>query len=266
MTGIITLTTDFGPGAYVGAMKGAILSINPDLTIVDLDHLVRAHDVRHGAYVLYAAVPYYPFAVHVGVVDPGVGTKRRAIVCVCEGVLLVGPDNGLLIPAAKRLGLKEVREITNRKLGRPELSDTFHGRDLFAPVAARLLSGTKVKDVGATIRDFVDLDFGAPKKRKGGFDAGVITYDRFGNVVTNIPQPLAEKAWSFGDRLALTVGGYEMTVPFVRTYALVAPRDLLATLSSSGFLEISRREASAADQLEATPGMPVSVAKAESRT
>ena len=266
MSAIVTLTTDFGAGEYIGAMKGAILTVNPEATILDIDHSIRPHDIRHGAYVLYAAVPYYPFAAHVGVVDPGVGTKRRAIVCVCEGAFLVGPDNGLLVPAARRLGLKEVREITNRKLGRPELSDTFHGRDLFAPAAAHLMSGTKVKDVGATIRDFVDLDFGEPKKRKGGFDAVVITYDRFGNVVTNIPRPLAEKAWSFGDRLAVTVGGYEMTVPFVRTYGLVAPGDLLATLSSSGFLEISRREASAADQLEATPGMPVSVAKAETRT
>ena len=100
MKGLVTLTTDFGPGGYVGAMKGSILSVNPELTIVDLDHEVRPHDVRHGAYVLVAAVPYFPFAAHVGVVDPGVGTKRRAIVCVCEGALLVGPDNGLLLPAA----------------------------------------------------------------------------------------------------------------------------------------------------------------------
>src|SRR3989449_163896 len=176
LTAIVTLTTDFGAGEYIGAMKGAILTVNPEATVVDVDHSIRAHDIRHGAYVLYSAVPYYPFAAHVGVVDPGVGTKRRAIVCVCEGAFLVGPDNGLLVPAARRLGLKEVREITNRKLGRPELSDTFHGRDLFAP------------------------------------------------------------------------------------------GDLLATLSSSGFLEISRREASAAGQLEATPGMPVSVAKADART
>lgn len=259
--GIITLTTDFGPGEYVGAMKGAILSVDPDATIVDIDHNIRPHDIRHGAYVLYSAVPYYPFAAHVGVVDPGVGTKRRAIVCVCEGAFLVGPDNGLFVPAARRLGLKEVREITNRALGRPELSDTFHGRDLFAPVAAHLLSGTKVKDVGPVVRDFVDLDFGQPKKRKGGFEGMVITYDRFGNVVTNILRPLAEKAWSFGDQLSVTVGGYEMTVRFVRTYGLVPPGEFLATLSSSGFLEISRREANAADQLEATPGMPVTVTK-----
>jgi S-adenosylmethionine hydrolase len=259
MAGIITLTTDFGPGAYVGAMKGAILSVDAELTIIDLDHNVRPHDVRHGAFVLFSAVPYYPFAVHVGVVDPGVGTKRRAIVCVCEGALLVGPDNGLLIPASKRLGLKEVREITNRKLGRPELSDTFHGRDLFAPVAAHLLSGTKVKDVGPVVNDFVNLDFGAPKKRKGGFEGVVITYDRFGNIVTNIPRSEVEKTLSFGARLAVTIGGYEMTVPFVRTYGVVAPGEFLATISSSGFLEISRRESNAAEQLEAIPGMQVIV-------
>lgn len=261
MSGIVTLTTDFGQGAYVGAMKGAILSVDPELTIVDLDNDVRPHDVRHGAFVLYSAVPYYPFAAHVGVVDPGVGTKRRAIVGVCERAFLVGPDNGLMIPAARRLGLKEVREITNRTLGRPELSDTFHGRDLFAPVAAHLMSGTKVKDVGPIIQDFVDLDFGVPKKRKGGYEGVVITHDRFGNIVTNIPRSLVEKEWSFTDRLSVTVGGYEMSVPFVRTYGVVAPGDFLATLSSSGFLEISRRESNAASQLEATPGMVVTVTK-----
>ena len=257
MGGIITLTTDFGLGDYVAAMKGAILSVDADLTIVDLDHNVRPHDIRHGAYVLYCAVPYYPFAAHVGVVDPGVGTKRRSIVCVCEGAYLVGPDNGLLVPAARRLGLKEVRELTNRKLGRPELSDTFHGRDLFAPAAAHLMTGSKVKDAGPVVLDFVDLDFGQPKKRKGGFAGVVITYDRFGNVVTNIPRSLAEATWSFGDRLHVTIGGYELTVPFVRTYGLVAPGEFLATLSSSGFLEISRRESNAASQFDATPGMPV---------
>lgn len=262
LTGIVTLTTDFGPGEYVGAMKGAILSIDPELTVIDLDHEVRPHDVRHGAYVLSSAVPYYPFAAHVAVVDPGVGTKRRAILCVCEGALLVGPDNGLLIPAARRLGLKEVRHITNRKLGRPELADTFHGRDLFGPVAAHLLSGTKVKDVGPAVKDFVNLDFGEPKKRPGGFDGIVITHDRFGNIVSNIPRDAALRTWSFGDHLAVSIGGYEMTVPLVRTYAIVPPGEFLATLSSSGFLEVSRRESNAASHLEVTPGMPVSVSKA----
>ena len=136
----------------------------------------------------------------------------------------------------------------------------------FGPAAAHLLSGAKVKDVGPTIKDFVDLDFGKAEKRQGAFEAVVITYDRFGNVVTNIPRSVVEKTWSFGDRLTVTVGGYEMTIPLLRTYGLVPPGELLATLSSSGFLEISRREASAAAQLDATPGMPVTVMKADSRT
>src|SRR5512136_3013132 len=116
MPNLYTLTTDFGPGEYVGAMKGAVLSVDPDATIVDLDHAIRPQDIRHGAYVLFTAAPHFPFAVHIGVVDPGVGTTRRAVIVVAEGALLVGPDNGLLIPAARRLGLREVREITNRRL------------------------------------------------------------------------------------------------------------------------------------------------------
>src|SRR5207247_5076501 len=108
----------------------------------------------------------------------------------------------------------------------------------------------------------VDLDFGVPKKRKGGFEGVVITYDRFGNIVTNIPQSVVEKAWSFGDRLAVAIGGYEMTVPFVRTYGIVAPGDFPATMASSGFLEISRRESNAASQLEATVDVWVGVRQA----
>src|SRR5438132_11559387 len=134
-------------------------------TIVDIEHNIPPHDGRHGSSVFYSAVPYYPFAAHVGVVDPGVGTKRRAILCVAEGAFPIGPDNGLLIPAARRLGIKEVREITNRKLGRPELSDTLHGRDLFGPAAAHRLSGGKGKDVGATIKDLVEFDFGQAENR-----------------------------------------------------------------------------------------------------
>ncbi len=261
MAEIITLTTDFGPGEYVGAMKGAILTVDPDATIVDIDHNVRPQDIRHGAYMMYAAVPNFPFAVHVGVVDPGVGTKRRAVVAVSEGAFLVGPDNGLLVPAARRLGLKEVREITNRSLGRKEISDTFHGRDLFGPVAAHLLTGTKVKDVGPVIRDYVDLDFGRPKKEKEGYAGEVITHDRFGNVITNLPRVLGEKAWSIGDRLRVSLGGYELTVPLAHTYGEVRPGEFLAIYSSSGFLEISRRESSAAGHLNVGAGAPVHVVR-----
>ena len=256
---IVTLTTDFGPGEYVGAMRGAILSIDPHASVYDLDHLVRPQDIRHGAYVLLAATPFYPFAAHVGVVDPGVGTDRRGIVVVCKGGLLIGPDNGLLIPAAKRLGLSEVRTITNKRLMATRVSDTFHGRDVFAPVAAHLVNGVKPSEVGPKLAKFVDLDFGEPRKVKGGYEGDVITHDRFGNIVTNIPRELGERTWSLGDRLGVIVSGYEVTVPLVRTYGEVPRGDFLATFSSSGFFEIARREGNAAAQLNAAPGSPVVV-------
>ncbi|HYM40088.1 MAG TPA: SAM-dependent chlorinase/fluorinase [Thermoplasmata archaeon] len=257
MPGIYTLTTDFGPGEYVGAMKGVLLSLDPEATIVDLDNSVRPQDIRHGAYVLLTATPHFPFAVHIGVVDPGVGTQRRSVVLVCEGAFLVGPDNGLLVPAARHLGLKEARAITNRKLLAKEVSSTFHGRDVFAPVAAHLMTGTKVKDVGPVIKDFVELDFGEPKATTKGLEGLVITSDRFGNIITNLPRNVVEKRWRVGGRIHLSLGGYEADLPLVATYGEVERGDFLATFSSGGFLEVARREGSAAFQLHISPGLPV---------
>lgn len=262
MPHLYTLTTDFGPGEYVGAMKGVLLSVDPDATIIDIDHTIRPQDVRHGAYVLLTAVPHFPFAVHVGVVDPGVGTSRRALVIACEGALLVGPDNGLLIPVARRLGIKEVRSVTNRTLMARDVSSTFHGRDVFAPVAAHLLTGTKLKDVGPVVRDFVDLDFGAPKPRSGGLEGVVLTTDRFGNIITNIPRASVEKAWKVGGSVHVSVGGYEAALPLVATYGEVPSGEFLATFSSSGFFEIARREGNAAFQLHIRPGLAVVLRKA----
>ncbi len=261
MAHIYTLTTDFGPGEYVAAMKGVLLSIDPEAAIVDLDNNIRPQDIRHGAYVLRTAAPHFPFAVHIGVVDPGVGTERRAVVVVCEGALLVGPDNGLLIPLARHLGLKEVRQITNRGLLANKVSSTFHGRDVFAPVAAHLMTGTKVKDVGPVIKDFADLDFGTPKSTAGGLEGVVLTTDRFGNVITNIPREVAERRWKVGSRAHVTLGGYEAVLPVVSTYGEVLPGDFLVTFSSGGFVEIARRDGNAAFTLHISPGLPVVLTK-----
>ncbi len=259
MVHVYTLTTDFGPGEYVGAMKGVLLSLDPGANIVDLDNNIRAQDIRHGAYVLLTAAPHFPFAVHIGVVDPGVGTSRRGLVAVCEGALLVGPDNGLLVPAARRLGLKEMREITNRSLLAKEVSSTFHGRDVFAPVAAHLMTGTKVKDVGPVAEDFVDMDFGSPVAIPEGYESLVMTTDRFGNIITNLPRTAVEKRWRLGQRIRVNLGGYEASLPLVPTYGDVERGEFLATFSSGGFLEIARREGNAAFQLHITPGLPVVV-------
>lgn len=256
---IVTLTTDFGPGDYLAAMKGVILGIDPKATIVDLDHSVRPQDVRQGAYSLFAATPFFPFAIHVGVVDPSVGTDRRPVAFVCEKGILVGPDNGLLVPAAGRLGMREVRHLTNRTLFRPDVSDTFHGRDLFAPVAGHLSKGVEPTSLGPVIKDYVPLDFGAPKLTKSEARGSVLAVDRFGNVITNIPRAEVERRARFGDTLHVQVGGYEVDLPLETTYGRARPWEFLATFSSSGFLEIARREARAADQLGATPDTPVAV-------
>jgi len=256
---IITLTTDFGPGHYVAAMKGVILGINPRALIVDLDHAIRPHDVRHGAYELFAAGPFFPRGIHIGVVDPGVGTERRSVAFISDDGVFVGPDNGLLVPAARRATIREVRHLTNHALFRPGVSDTFHGRDIFAPVAAHLSLGVSPGKLGPTIDDYVRLDFGEPVISKAEVRGSVLTVDRFGNVITNIPRAALERRVPSGRAMRAQVGGYEMELSLLAAYGLGRVGELLATFSSSGFLEIARREGRAADQLGAEPGTPVAV-------
>jgi len=259
---IITLTTDFGPGPYVAAMKGVILEIDPEATVVDLDHSVDAQDIRHGAYAILSAAPYFPFAIHVGVVDPGVGTARRAIAIACEGALFVGPDNGLLIPAANAFGIKEVRHLTNRTYMLERASYVFHGRDIFAPVAAHLSKGAKLADMGPAIEDYVRLDFGTPQADDSGVRGEVLTVDRFGNIITNIPRWVISERWRFNQDFDVSIGGFDIRLKFLRSYGEALEDSLLATISSSNFLEIARRNGSAAAQLGVRPRMPVSLAPA----
>jgi len=256
---LITLTTDFGLGEYVAQMKGVILAINPEASIIDISHNVRPHSVREGAYVMYSATPFFPFAAHVGVVDPGVGTERKAIVVVCEGAMFVGPDNGLLIPAARRFGIKEVREIRNENVFRREISSTFHGRDIFAPVAAHLSLGEKVATLGPVLQDWVDLDFGLYNQRGREFIGEVIFVDRFGNLISNISGKAVLDAYKWGDLLSIDIDGKDYVAPFVRSYGFSRSHKLLATISSSGFLEVALTEGSAANHTGATEGSSVRV-------
>lgn len=256
---IVTLTTDFGPGEYVAAMKGVLLSIDPEATIVDLDHGIPPQNVRQGAYAMFAATPFYPEAVHIGVVDPGVGTHRRPLMLLSERGMFVGPDNGLLVPAAERAGLLEARALTERKYFRADVSDTFHGRDIFAPVGAHLSKGIDPRSVGPKVDDFVPLDFGRPAESPKELAGAVLVVDRFGNVITNIPRALVEKHVALGKSVRVQVGGYELDLALVPTYGHARRGQLLATFSSSGFLEIAEREGRAADALSAAPDTPVSV-------
>jgi len=256
---IIPLTTDFGYSEYVAQVKGVILSINKDAKVVDVSHSISPRNIREGAFVLYSALPYFPPAIHVAVVDPGVGSERRGIVAACDEAILVGPDNGLLIPAAKRLGLKQVREIANKDLCRSEISQTFQGRDIFGPVAAHLSAGTSLAEVGPQIGDWVDLTFGKWRESQDEIEGEVIYADRFGNLITNIPGDVVLTRGRFGESLNTRIGDKRLIAKFVGSYGFGREGRPLLTISSSGFLEISVRDGSAMEEFGAAAETPVSI-------
>jgi S-adenosyl-L-methionine hydrolase (adenosine-forming) len=257
---LISLTTDFGD-LYPASMKAVILGINPTVQIIDITHSIQQAGIREGAFALYSLVRYFPQGtVHIGVVDPGVGTSRRALAvkagCAGKEQFFVGPDNGLLIPAARSLGEIEVYEITNSELMlKSGISATFHGRDIFAPAGAHLSKCTPIEAVGPRISDFVNLDFGN-FGIDGPFLLGeVILADSFGNVITNIPEDIVLKFSTFGSKVE--VNGRR--IPFVQTYGLVGQEEPLALIGSHGFLEIAVNKGNAALQFGLKSGDQVAI-------
>jgi S-adenosylmethionine hydrolase len=184
-TPFVSLLTDFGFETAPAVCRGVIHTICPDARISDLTHAVRKFAVRDGAFLLWSAVPYLPVGVHVAVVDPGVGTPRRSIALLTgRGDMLVGPDNGLLLPAAERLdGLVEAREASNTRLHLKRVSTTFHGRDIYSPVGAHLAAGVPFAEVGPVVEpsDLVRLPWPRAEARDGGLDTAVLFIDSFGN-------------------------------------------------------------------------------------
>lgn len=252
---VVTLLSDFGFGKYVAAMKGVVLSIHPQATVVDLDHGIEPQNVREGAFVLASAVPYFPPAVHVGVVDPGVGTGRRALIVRSDRGIFVGPDNGLLLPAARRLGFRRAYAVTEEEYVLTPTSDTFHGRDVFAPVGAHLSRGVPPEEIGEPVDDPVDLDFGSYRVEEDAIRGEVIFRDRFGNLSTNVPREALPPWMEPGKRYVVEIGEGRL-LPFVRTYGEVSTGDPLLTVSSDGYLEVALRQGSAADRLGMRPGDP----------
>jgi S-adenosylmethionine hydrolase len=258
MNDLITLTTDFGLSEYVAALKGVILSINPGARIIDISHDIRPQNMVGGAYVLYCTVPYFPDVVHVGVVDPGVGTERAGLVISCEKGVLVGPDNGLLLPAARALGLKKVYNITNGQYFQKEISNTFHGRDIFAPVAAHISMGVELDDIGEEVDEYVDLSLKYHVESEGIVKGKIIHVDTFGNLITSITKETINKHHDFGDTLSIEYQGkiekIKKTLPFLPSYGHAEKGELLATISSSGFFEIACNQCSAAKVLNFDSG------------
>ncbi len=240
----ITLLSDFGD-VYPASMKGIILSVNPEANIADISHSVPRHNTRAGAFMLMTTSGYFPSeTVHIAVVDPGVGTERRCIAIKAESPskvhYFVGPDNGLLIPAARSTGEFEVYEITNSSLFRGSISSTFHGRDIFAPVGAHISKGLDIKNAGRRIFDFVDLDFGEGKKIEGTLEGKIIFIDSFGNMVTNISSRIVD--FKPGDLLEMG----KKQVSFQISYGFCETGEPLALIGSHGYLEIAVNQGNAA--------------------
>jgi len=259
MPGLVTLLTDFGTrDAFVGIMKGVMLSIDPALRFIDLTHDIPAQAVEIGALVLRSAVGYFPDGtVHLAVVDPGVGTARAPIAVRTDRALLVGPDNGLLAPAVAALGgARAVHVIENAALARQPISRTFHGRDIFAPAAAHLAGGAAIASLGAPRPALTPLAL-PDAVIAGDAVRGVVVYvDRFGNLLTNIDR----QAILAFRQLPLSVRVAEMiTVPLCDTYGDVAPGELVALWSSWDTIEIAVRDGSAADRLGVDRGVAVTV-------
>jgi S-adenosylmethionine hydrolase len=259
---IVTLTTDFGVTEhYVGAMKGVILSINPEAKIVDLCNSVQSYDVLDGAITVANAYRYYPSdTIHVVVVDPGVGTSRRPIVATTERHIFLAPDNGVLSLVYEKEERLSVRHITSEHFFLQPVSNTFHGRDVFAAVAGWMSKGVEALKLGDEITDFVR--FAAPKPKPlspTSMKALVLRVDKFGNMVTNlrpedVPQIFSADAGPF----TITLG--KATVTKVHeSYSQAAPGEVFAIIGSMGYVEISANRAPAAALAGVNKGAEVNI-------
>jgi len=246
----ITFLTDFGTKeGYVAQMKGVVSSIT-DARIIDITHEVSSHNIREGAFILWTTAPFFPTGtIHVAVVDPGVGTERKGLIITTKKQILVGPDNGILLPTAHLLGDFVVYEITNPKYMIHPLSRTFHGRDIFAPVAAYIARGIPFGEIGTQTTHFVDIQFPIGEHRGDRIVGKILYVDRFGNLITNIPNDILSSDIK-QKKITLISGDRRWDqVPFVPSYGYAKQGELLITIGSNHFLEISVNQADAARTL-----------------
>ncbi len=253
---IITLTTDFGTRDwFVGTMKGVILGIHPDARIVDLTHDIPAGDIRAGAFALAAGYPHFPSGtIHVAIVDPGVGSPRPAVAVRTRRFTFIGPDNGVLSLALDTESIRAVRRIENPKLFLDPVSQTFHGRDVFAPVAAHLAKGTRFDEVGPRGKEVFAFDRPKPSIDGAGIRGEILYIDHFGNAITNIPGTCLPTNVDL--QVRLQAGKHCPVKPF---YAAVPPGKPVALVGSTGLLEIAINGGSARQQLKLCPGDEVRV-------
>jgi S-adenosyl-L-methionine hydrolase (adenosine-forming) len=255
----ITLTTDFGEDSpYFAALKGVILVTNPRARLLDLSHNIPPQEVRHAAFFLASAIPYFPRdVIHVVVVDPGVGSERALLYVEAGGHRLLVPDNGCWTPLSDLApSPPRVRKLAEPRYWRSSVTATFHGRDILAPVAGWLSRGLNPELLGPSLTDWVRLEWPVPRLEPDRLAGEVLFVDHFGNLITNVP---GEALAAFAGRpVRITVGPEEVRRR-VRTYAEVEPGTTVALVSSGGLLEVAVNQGNAADRLRARVGTPVTV-------
>lgn len=254
---LITLLSDFGlKDPYVAEMKAVIVTICPNARIIDISHMIEEFNVRMGAFVLASAAPYFPErTIHVTVVDPGVGTKRRALLVQTNRAFYIGPDNGVLMLAAKKSQIRHVFTLSNPEFMLPAVSATFHGRDVFAPAAGYLASGESPEKFGPEIEDYIVPSFAQPGLRAKHLVGEIMHIDNFGNVITNVStDDLVKGSIKMGERLVIRHKNKSYYANLSIAYGYAEPRSLLALIGSHGFLEIAVNQGNASRKLRMKTG------------
>jgi S-adenosylmethionine hydrolase len=260
----ITFLSDFGlKDDFVGTCHGVMKRIAPEAEIIDITHGIPAQSVLQGALVLQNTIEYMPVGIHLAVVDPGVGGPRRPLALRDgEGRQFVGPDNGLLLPAARRAGISAAHELANPEYALPAISRTFHGRDLFAPAAAHLARGVPIEELGPPLAPdgLVDLDLPTPSIDGAGIVATLLYVDSFGNIALNLTREDVERIGVVsGTRLELEHAGERYYAVMARTFADARPGDVILYEDSYGNMSVAISRGSAARMLHATPGQRIVV-------
>ena len=255
---IISLTTDFGLSDwFAGTIKGVILDINPRATVVDITHEIPGGDIRAGAFALAASYKFFPKkTVHFTVVDPGVGSQRNAIAVQTENYFFVGPDNGVLSYALAREKIKTIQQLANQKFFLPQISSTFHGRDIFAPAAAHLSKGVPIQKLGLQIADFVRINWPQPQQSTKSICGEIVYIDRFGDAITNIDDNALTALDSPCCEILVKNKKFCLLKSF---YQAVPSGKPVAVIGSSRLLEIAVNGGSAAMQFSLKVGDAVTV-------
>lgn len=248
---VITLTTDFGTGPDPGALLGVIHAINSKARVATISHGIRPHQVREAAHVLRTTAPYYPYAVHVGIVFPTVGTPHaRSLVVACRRGLLVGPDNGILMPAARELELEAVYEVSSPERWLSTPSNAFSAVETYGSLAAYLSRGLPPHVVGPPVYGYIELEPPKYVAAEEGLEGEIITIDPFGNLITSIPGRAIAPFAGYNDLLELVMDGRSVRLPLLKSYGYAPKGSILATLNRHGMLAIAAYCDSAARLLE----------------